>query len=237
MTTRATKAGVARLTLAVLLTLACLTSAARAREPVEVALVLAVDSSASVNYAEFSLQMRGIADAFRDAAVIATIEGSGPNGIAVCLLQWSGAKDMAVVAGWTHVRNAEEAERFAVYVETAGRVPSPAGTAIGLALRAARWALAEAPFDAVRRIIDLSGDGRANFGVLPDNERDAAVAEGITVNGLAILNEEPELDQYYDAHVIGGPGSFVMVASDYQDFARAIRLKLLRELGGSVALR
>jgi hypothetical protein len=229
--------GVGRLVAAIVLALACLAPAARARTAVEVALVLAVDSSASVNYQEFSLQMQGIANAFRDPAVIATIQASGPNGIAVCLLQWSGAVDMAVVAGWTQVRNADEAERFAVYVETAGRVPSPAGTAIGLALRAARWTLAEAPFDAVRRIIDVSGDGRANFGVLPDSERDAAVADGITINGLAILNEEPELDAYYEAHVIGGPGSFAMVAKDYQDFARAIRLKLLRELGGAVAAR
>lgn len=210
---------------------------AAARTPVEVALVLAVDSSASVNYSEFSLQMRGIADAFRDPAVIGSIQAAGPNGVAVCLLQWSGAEDMSIVAGWYRVRDAAEAHAFADQVDAATRVPAPSGTAIGLAIRAAHWALAEAPYEAVRRIIDVSGDGRANFGVLPDTERDIAVADGITINGLTILNEEPELDSYYEAHVIGGPGSFVMIATDYADFARAIRLKLLRELGGAVSMR
>jgi len=80
-------------------------SPAVARPQVEVALVLAVDSSASVNYSEFGLQMRGIADAFRDPAVMAAIQAAGPNGVAVCVLQWSGAQDMTIVAGWRRIRD------------------------------------------------------------------------------------------------------------------------------------
>ncbi|MEQ9643083.1 MAG: DUF1194 domain-containing protein [Alphaproteobacteria bacterium] len=212
-------------------------SPAEAQFPVEVTLVLAVDASASVSYHEFDLQMRGIAAAFRDPAVIAAIEGVGPNGIAVSMLQWSGPEDMALAATWHQIRNAGEADLFATAVDSAGRLPAATGTAIGLAIRAARDLLNNAPFAGVRRVIDVSGDGQANLGTLPSQERDSTVAEGITVNGLAILNEERQLDAYYERNVIGGPGSFVVVANTYRDFARAIRLKLLREIGSPVSMR
>ena len=89
-----------------------------------------------------------------------------------------------------------------------------------------------------RRVIDVSGDGQNNMGVAPDSVRDAAVAAGITVNGLAILDEEPWLNQYYLANVIGGPGAFLEVASDFDSFAEAMRRKLRREISARpVALR
>jgi hypothetical protein len=85
-------------------------------------------------------------------------------------------------------------------------------------------------FSGLRRKIDVSGDGRANEGFRPARVRDFAVLSGVTVNGLAIINDEPYLEDYYHREVIGGPGAFVMVANDYLDFVEAIRLKLLREL-------
>ena len=85
-------------------------------------------------------------------------------------------------------------------------------------------------FSGIRRKIDVSGDGRANEGFKPERVRDFAVRSGVTVNGLAIINDEPYLEQYYRTHVIGGPAAFVLVADDYEDFVQAIRLKLLREL-------
>jgi hypothetical protein len=86
------------------------------------------------------------------------------------------------------------------------------------------------PYDGLRRKIDVSGDGRANEGFKPERVRDFAVLSGVTVNGLAILNDEPYLEEYYRAHLIGGPGAFAMAAADYRDFVLAIRRKLLREL-------
>ncbi len=211
-------------------------SPAEARTPVEVALVLAVDASASVSYHEFDLQMRGISAAFRDPVVVAAIEALGGNGVAVSMLQWSGLRDMALAAPWHHIRNAEE-ESFAAAVDGAGRLPAASGTAIGLAIKVAREVLEQSPFVGARRVIDVSGDGQANLGTVPSQERDIAAAEGITVNGLAILNEEPDLDAYYERNVMGGPASFVIVANTYRDFARAMRIKLLRELGGAVSMR
>jgi hypothetical protein len=100
--------------------------------------------------------------------------------------------------------------------------------AAGLAL------LAAFPAEAARLVLDVSGDGRNNQGRAPGPVRDLAVDAGITINGLAILNEEPELLDHYVAEVIGGPGSFAMDCADYPDFAEAILRKLKRELGGGL---
>jgi hypothetical protein len=106
-------------------------------------------------------------------------------------------------------------------------------TAIADALRFASEQLAYGPFQGTRQIIDVSGDGPTNAGADPDPLRDAAALAGITINGLAILNEVPRLDRYYAEHVIGGPDAFIMAAKGYGDFAHAIRLKLLREIRGA----
>ena len=103
----------------------------------------------------------------------------------------------------------------------------------GEALRFATGLLAYGPFQGARRIIDVSGDGPSNAGGEPDPMRDAAALAGLTINGLAILRENPGLDRYYAEHVIGGADAFVMIAQDYDDFARAIRQKLLREIRGA----
>ncbi len=101
---------------------------------------------------------------------------------------------------------------------------------MGNALFVAMKSLDANAYLGARRKIDVSGDGHANEGFKPDRVRDYAVLSGVTINGLAIINDEPYLEQYYREHVIGGPGAFVMVAADYPDFVEAIRRKLLREL-------
>jgi len=83
-------------------------------------------------------------------------------------------------------------------------------------------------------VVDVSGDGAGNAGIAPGPVRDAAVAAGVTVNALAVVNEEPDLPAYYAAEVIGGPAAFVMECTDYKDFAGAIRRKLVRELRGAL---
>ena len=103
--------------------------------------------------------------------------------------------------------------------------------AAGLAL------LARCPAPATRLVLDVSGDGRHNQGRAPGPVRDIGVAAGVTINGLAVLNEEPDLLEHYRAEVIGGPGSFAMDCADYAAFAAAIRAKLLREIGGLLLSR
>jgi hypothetical protein len=209
-----------------------LTGPARSQVDVDLELVFAIDSSGSVDFAEFELQASGIARAFRDPEVIEAIMGAAPNGIAVCVIQWSGRHQHLAVVDWTKVTDAVSADALAATIEATGRVLI-GETAIADALEFATDQFADGPFRGARRIIDLSGDGVTNAGGDPDPIRDAAVWSGITINGLAILNESPTLDLYYADHVIGGPDAFVLTARDYDDFARAIRLKLLQEIRGA----
>jgi hypothetical protein len=206
---------------------------AHAQVAVELELVLAVDTSASVDATEFDLQMRGLATAFRDPGIVATIRRAAPGGIAVSLVQWGGPLSQRLSVGWAHVDDAASAERFAARVEAARRAYVVEPTAIAHALNFAMELFAENGFAGRRRVIDVSGDGPNNYGYHPDAMRDWAVNAGITVNGLAVLGEHDDLEPYYRDHVIGGPGAFLVRAADYGDFARAIRLKLMREIEGA----
>ncbi len=207
------------------------TAPARAAEPVDLALVLAVDSSTSVNYDEFNLQMGGLADAFRDGAVLNAIKAAAPNGIAVTLVQWSSPDRQALAFGWTKVRDAASAEAVARMIDLTPRLVGYGGTAISEAIDFSIRLLDGVA--AARRVIDVSGDGRNNMGGYFITATLRAMAAGITVNGLPILNEDPRLDSYYLSRVIVGAGAFVLVADDYEDFGRAIRLKLITEISGA----
>jgi len=203
-----------------------------AQEPVDLELILAVDASGSVDEGEFELQTRGLAEAFRDPAVGAALAAYAPGGAALSLMQWSGRGQQVVTVDWTLVRDGAAADAFADAIAGAGR-RLLGETAIAEALAFAIDQLERNRFAGARRVIDLSGDGAANAGGDPEAARDAAVALGMTINGLAILNEAPVLDYYYAERVVGGPGAFTMIAKDYQDFAQAIRRKLLREIEGA----
>ncbi len=202
-----------------------------ATEPVDIELVLAVDVSISVDATELELQREGLAAAFRDPAVVGAIRANA-QGVAVSVILWAGTDQQRVAVDWTRVDDAESAARLADAIDVAlAADPLLEGkTAIGDAMYFALRSLDANSFTGIRRKIDVSGDGHANEGFRPERVRDYAVASGVTVNGLAIINDEPYLEHYYRTHVIGGPNAFVLVAADYQDFIEAIRRKLLREL-------
>lgn len=220
------------LLLSLLLLLPALPGTARAQIPVDLELLLAVDASSSVNPWEFDLQLRGLAEAFRDPEVQGAIAGVGDRGLAVAMVQWSSRDRQVVAVDWMLVFDRASAEEFAAIVDATPRYVSGGSTALGSALRFGVRLLQTSPYFGARQVIDVSGDGRTNQGIPSSVGRDEAVERGITVNGLAILNEEPGLDLYYRDRVIGGPGAFVISAVDYEDFARAIRLKLIREMAG-----
>jgi hypothetical protein len=214
---------------------ATLTPSAARGEPVDIELVLAVDVSGSVDGAELALQREGLAAAFRDPEVIDAITAL-PRGVAVALVVWAGVQRTAIA--WRWLTDRASAEDFAARVEAALPPTFVAGgnTAIGDALI---WSLAELAGNAFdgRAKIDVSGDGRSNSGAYPSQVRDAAVRAGVTINGLAILNEQPNVAEFYRTNVIGGPGAFVMAANDYLNFGEALRRKLIRELApGPVAV-
>jgi len=197
---------------------------------VDVNLVLAVDSSSSVDAEEFALQMEGIAHAFRDPELIAAIEAGTHHAIAVTLVEWSNATWQRENVGWTVIRDGASAQAFADQVENAPRLIYGGATSISGALRFALQRLAASAQPAERAVIDLSGDGSNNQGAPVAEARRAALAAGVTINGLTIINEEPDLEAYYRGEVIGGPGAFVLAAHDYEDFSQAILRKLLREI-------
>jgi hypothetical protein len=203
--------------------------------PVDLEIVLAVDVSGSVSDEEFNLQVRGLAEAFRHRSVGQAIRAAGDQGLAVALIQWADDDQHAVSVDWTVMRDAASARQFAKQVEEVSRTVY-GNTAIGDALEFAILQLEGNGFVGRRRVIDISGDGPSNQGSAARLIRDLAVARGITVNGLAILNEVPMLDQYYLTNVIGGPGAFVMTANDYAAYRLANRLailaKLVKEISG-----
>jgi hypothetical protein len=207
-------------------------AAGLAGDLVRLELVLAVDCSSSVNRDEFWLQMEGIAAAFEDPAVLAALEQTGEHGIAVALLQWSSAGAQKEAIPWTQINTRPGAFAFAAQVRSVGRLVPGGATALGNAMDAAAlWTQTNA-YLGERVVIDVSGDGRSNEGGSPAFARAAANRLGITINGLAILNEEPGLARYYIAGVVGGPGSFLLTADDFADFAIAMRRKLYFEIVG-----
>src|SRR5437764_12460148 len=195
-----------------------------------VALVLAIDVSESVSTERYTLQHEGIARAFESPQLIEAIVGQ-QGGIEALVLEWSDPEKIAVTVGWTRIANERGAAAFAEAVRATQRT-SHGLTAIGSAMLAAAAAFDHVPEPAGHRVIDVSGDGMANFGVAPVTARDSLVKAGITINGLAILSEEPWLDDYYRQNVIGGPSAFVAVAKDYNSFAEAILRKMVQEVAG-----
>lgn len=206
----------------------------RAGETVaDLELVLAVDASGSVDDEEYALQLSGIAAGFRDPDVRKAIRSGPAKAIAVNLLVWAEPQVPKDTTGWFIVSSDGDAENFARLVETFPRRQTGA-TAIGEGIASAVRSIATNGIAAAREVVDVSGDGRETVGrdftVLVDQARAMAVARGVVINGLAIQNEVGDLAEYYRENLQVGPESFVMAARDYQDFAEAMRLKLLREI-------
>jgi Protein of unknown function (DUF1194) len=220
------------LVLAMLSQLFAANSRAADAAKVDLALVLAVDCSYSIDASEFRLQMQGLADAFRRSDVQEAI-GRGANGrIAVVVMEWSDSKDQQLLSPWAVLDTPASALAFAEKISNSRREFPGGGTAIGDALRYAAAVLVASPFQTDRRVIDLSSDGRNNRGDRVSVARDEVVAKGITINGLPIMSEFPTLDRYFEQQVIGGPNHFMMAIGDYKSFSIAIARKLLQEITG-----
>ena len=203
-----------------------------AAKTVDLALVLAVDVSGSVNNERFELQRRGYAEAFASREVMDAIAAGENHAIAVTLVEWSGAGHQRRMVGWTLVEDAASAESFGSALAEVSRAFSD-WTSISAAIDYSAALFPEAQVDSLRRVIDISGDGINNNGRSVTEARDAAVDAGITLNGLPILTEYPDLDAYYRDNVIGGPGAFALAASDFNSFGAAILGKLVREIAGT----
>ncbi|MFK7745787.1 MAG: DUF1194 domain-containing protein [Roseobacter sp.] len=202
---------------------ACL--AATAPRACELALVLAVDVSGSVDRDEYTIQMQGLAAALRDGIVIdALLEQEAT----VTLVQWTGSSRQRQTLPWTQMLRAEDVASFADQVSDNPRVWHNYSTAIGEAVMFAELAFSEVP-QCRRKVIDVSGDGVSNEGVTPRARQPALTAAGITVNALAIETDDADLTAWFFENLIWGPGAFVMTANGFEDYPEQIKRKLQRE--------
>jgi hypothetical protein len=205
---------------------------AAAQTEVDLQLVLAVDASGSVSPHRFQLQMQGYAAAFRHPRVLNAILSGLTQSIAVIMFQWTGPALQAVTVKWSLIKDRDSMHAIADAIERAPRQLYGGGTSISGAIDAGVALINDSPYKGLRRVIDVSGDGSNNRGRPAAAARDEAVAAGIVINGLPILALEPLLDVYFEQNVIGGPGSFVVAAQDYESFAAAILKKLITEIAG-----
>lgn len=224
----------------------CMTAAtahAQAQEPVDVALVLAVDVSRSMAPRELTIQREGYAAALNHPDVVRAIGQGGYGRIAVTMFEWAGDSSIRSVFDWTLVETAADADQLSEAV----RNSSPVGlrrTSISGAILHALKLLDEAPYDGFRKVIDISGDGPNNQGQPVQAAREVALARRIVINGLPLMTSDgfdggfniPDLDVYYSDCVIGGPGSFLVPVTSWDQFPEAIRRKLILEIGGIVPL-
>jgi Protein of unknown function (DUF1194) len=228
------------------LALALVAPAARAADPVDMLLVLAVDVSRSVTEPKFRLQREGAAAAITHPEVVKAIT-SGPNRrIAVCLVEWATAGQQNVVVDWTVIGGDGDARRFGDKLVEAPR-SFVGSTSLSGAVDFSVHQLERAPFGSERRVIDISGDGNNNSGRSVTDARDEALAKGITINALVILTPPGEsfrpehtnpaggLEKYFQDNVIGGPGSFTVVAESHEAFGRALTKKLIQEIASRVS--
>jgi hypothetical protein len=202
---------------------------------IDVALVLAVDMSGSMDIEEAEVQRMGYVEALRHPEFINAVT-AGLNGrIAVSYFEWAGSVNETSVIGWQLIDDAKDAADLAEHLASRP-VFTRRGTSISNAITFASKLISASPYDAMRRVVDISGDGPNNLGPPVNPARNAAVASGIVINGLAILirpsGTQGSLDRYYADCVIGGPGSFVLPVHQPEDFAVAIRQKLIMEVSG-----
>lgn len=215
--------------LAGLAALPCLPALA-ATPSVDVALVLAVDASASIDRTLLDFQLRGHAAAFRHRAVEDAIARSGGDGIAVMLAQFAGPETLTTLVPWRLLRSGADCEGFAATIDAAPGVFMGGSTALGSAVVQAVGLLDAAPFRAAKRTLDIVSNGFSNAGVDPRSAKGYAAGANITVNALAILNEYEWLENYFGENLIAGRGAFVRTADDLDSFAQVLLGKLVTEI-------
>jgi hypothetical protein len=218
----------------------CFSGELRAAE-VDLEIILAADVSRSIDDGEFDLQRKGYAAALTDPRVLAAIRGRSSKSIGVCFVEWSGEEDQQVVVDWMELRDEEDAGSIAAAILAAPR-SFMGRTSISGAIDFAMAHFAKSKWHAARKVLDISGDGTNNAGRSVTEARDQAIARGATINGLAIINDKPNLGYsahtqppgglplYYRQNVIGGPNAFLLVIQDFNSFADAMANKLAKEI-------
>lgn len=218
----------------------------KALQRVDVALVLAADVSRSITTDEFQLQRQGYAKAIADPDVVRAIQAGANGAIALTFVEWAGGEEQQVVVDWQIIHDPASAKAFTETLLAAPRA-FYGRTSISAALDFAMERLQASGVKAERQIIDVSGDGTNNAGRPLEEARAAALAGGVTINGLAIINESAAmfggfsghtqppggLPKWYHDNVTGGPGSFLLTVENFESFGEAMTKKLLNEIAAA----
>lgn len=197
----------------------------------EVALAFAIDVSGSISDEDYRVQMSGLAEGLRDPMVSHTL-ARGDS--AVMVLLWSGQGEQLVAIDWRHMTSEAHVAAFATEVESLPRPFGRSATALGEALGAVAAAMTVAPA-CDRMVVDISGDGRSNEGILPRHQQDALELMNVTVNAIVVDAEGGDIHTYYETEIIQGPDAFSVVVTDSSDYASQMRRKLYRELAIQLA--
>ncbi len=231
----------------VLLAALWLAGGAQAQEQCRQALALGLDVSGSVDAREYRLQVDGVAQALSDPEVRDKLFAMPSAPVRLMVYEWSGPNDQAVLVPWTAIEGSAALDVVIETLRQTRRREASPGTALGVAMQQGSYYLAQQG-GCWKRTLDISGDGESNLGPRPRDLKDRMEAQGITINGLVIGADDPnigdlrqseigELSSYFRAEVIVGPDAFVLTAIGFSDYARAMRDKLLRELDGLVFSR
>ena len=213
------------------------TTSTQASERVDLEIVLLADASTSIDEQEILFQRKGYADAMVDQQVLSAITGGWLGKIAVTYVEWGDANSQDVVVPWMVIEDYRSAAEFGQKLMNAPRLAFGRNS-IGNAIRKAHFEIESNEFAGIRKVIDFSGDSVFSEGGVPiQNARQLAISQGVVINALAILcsgcSGRPggyNLEQSYANQIIGGPGSFVITADGRDQFANAVRRKLILEI-------
>ena len=204
---------------------------------VDVELVLAVDISYSMDVEEQKLQREGYIQALTSPEVLKAIRGGLVGKIAVTYFEWAGHNVQRVVVPWQVIDGPETADAFVAKL-AAAPINRWYRTSVSGAILYGQELFEANGFDSQRRVLDVSGDGPNNSGIVVTDARDRAIKSGIVINGLPIMINNgrrsafdmDDLDDYYEDCVIGGPGAFMVAIRERDQFVEATRTKILREV-------
>lgn len=217
---------------------------AQAESACRQALALGLDVSGSVDLREYRLQLDGLVTALNDPEVISRLLAMPESPVRLLVYEWSGPEDQVVLIPWTPVLGRDTLRDISSALAGTERRAATPGTALGIAMTFGA-SLLDRQDDCWKKTLDISGDGKSNFGPRPRDVKAAIGAKGVTINGLVIGADAPagadrrqsditELSAYFQAEVIIGKDAFVQTAIGFEDYADAMTQKLKRELEGLV---
>jgi hypothetical protein len=201
------------------------------------ALALGLDVSGSVDAAEYVLQLHGLAEALTSPEVAQALLSSPAVPVWLSVYEWSGRDYQRLILDWTAIDGAAALDGVAARLRGWTRAPAPQTTALGQALLYGAALIGRGPACG-QATLDISGDGKSNEGPRPRAVRETAGFRALVVNALVVAPGAPgqsgvgELTAYFRAEVLHGPGAFIVTAAGFQDYARAMKIKLLKELEG-----